>query len=561
MFDMGLKCGVCHRCYIRDKGNTTTPFLMSADNDMDPGDIPAYLPELTQIEEIIARCHVQMSVRKYRGQQYKYTGHCVSFMQNTVKTVSVLPSLPADLDIVIIRPTDEQLRLNPRYQQQFGIEFRVRRGAVLEWLQFLKRYHPDYRWITIDEERLSSLPLDEDISASFPSIVDDEQGEDSQDPGPELATEEAQQEPCARSMVPNLQDGSTEVDMILNGITGRVPVPSGLRLPSIRRTPIDEAAGRERIFAMAFPTLYPTGKADLNACRLRKVGIEDYARHMLCYRDGRFGRHPRWKFLVFNILMRTRAKGSARFYVSRRSTLHGLDRDELTEALLNDANLAKHIARQGVCLTGTRPFWRSKSTGLQAISRFLSPQMSPVFITFSAADMQWHDLQRHFPGFSNISGAMEHLRFRWNFNSLQGNPHIVAHWLEIRFRRFIECVLKPYLGWEDYWYRYEWQSRGSGHLHYLFWIPWSPPLRVDSLEARQEIARYWGSKITAWNTNRYRRPDAQNPCSLPFGKVANTLDMFTSFITRVQLHAALSFPKCLRKVKGKDTMECRHWFP
>ena len=142
---MGLKDGVCHNCSCRDKQGKT-PFLMSAENNMDPGDIPSYLPELSQIEEeIIARCHVQMSVRKYRGQQYKYTGHYVSFIQDTIKTVSVLPNLPADLDVVVIRPTDEQLQRNPRYQQQFGNEFRVRRGAVMEWLYFLKRHHPDYK--------------------------------------------------------------------------------------------------------------------------------------------------------------------------------------------------------------------------------------------------------------------------------------------------------------------------------------------------------------------------------------------------------------------------------
>ena len=58
------------------------------------------------------------------------------------------------------------------------------------------------------------------------------------------------------------------MDIIINEITSRVLVPSGLYFPSIRKTPIDEAAGKERIFAMAFPTLYPTGKADLNTCRL-----------------------------------------------------------------------------------------------------------------------------------------------------------------------------------------------------------------------------------------------------------------------------------------------------
>jgi len=51
----------------------------------------------------------------------------------------------------------------------------------------------------------------------------------------------------------------------MNKITGRVPVPSGLYFPSIRRIPIDEASGKERIFAMVFSTLYSTRKADLNA--------------------------------------------------------------------------------------------------------------------------------------------------------------------------------------------------------------------------------------------------------------------------------------------------------
>jgi hypothetical protein len=39
----------------------------------------------------------------------------------------------------------------------------------------------------------------------------------------------------------------------------------------VRSTPIDEAAGSERIFAMAFPTLYPTGMADFNTPRIRHV--------------------------------------------------------------------------------------------------------------------------------------------------------------------------------------------------------------------------------------------------------------------------------------------------
>jgi hypothetical protein len=80
---------------------------MSAANNMDPGAVPDHLPELSQLEEmIIARSHVQMVVFRYRGHQYHYSGHCVSFMQNTVKTVNILPNLPAELDIVLIRPSN-----------------------------------------------------------------------------------------------------------------------------------------------------------------------------------------------------------------------------------------------------------------------------------------------------------------------------------------------------------------------------------------------------------------------------------------------------------------------
>jgi hypothetical protein len=86
-FSMGLRNKTCDACFLRDKGSQS-PFLMSADNDMDPGEVPANLPALTQVEEmIIVRSHVQMLVHRYRGHQYHYSGHCVSFMQNNVKTV------------------------------------------------------------------------------------------------------------------------------------------------------------------------------------------------------------------------------------------------------------------------------------------------------------------------------------------------------------------------------------------------------------------------------------------------------------------------------------------
>ncbi|KAM3502205.1 hypothetical protein MY11210_009143 [Beauveria gryllotalpidicola] len=267
-FAMDLKGDVCHACFLRDAGKT--PFLMSVETEMDPGELPAYLPELTQVEEmIIARSHVQMMVHRYRGHQYHYSGHCVSFMQNTVKTVDVLPNLPSELDIVVLRPSDRVVGSDRRYQCQFRSDFRVRKARVITWLRFLRDNHPDYRYIMVSLDRIDALPVDEDVSSSFASIIDPDPG----DEVPDQLISTDLPPPNSQSIVPNLDITTTEIGLIVQGITGRKLPPPGLPAPSIRMTPIDEASGRDRIFAMAFPTLYPTGRADFNTPRLRKIDL------------------------------------------------------------------------------------------------------------------------------------------------------------------------------------------------------------------------------------------------------------------------------------------------
>jgi ATP-dependent DNA helicase PIF1 len=175
-----------------------------------------------------------------------------------------------------------------------------------------------------------------------------------------------------QSVVLSLDPDTTEANLILEEITGQRPPVTGLPAPSIRCTPIDEASRRERILSLAFPTLYPTGQADLNTPRLRNVPLKEYARHLLCWHDQRFARHARWRFFVFNMYMRQLARSTAQFYVSRTSYIKDLTREELTEALDTDVTLLPQIVRLGARLPGTRPYWRNRASGLQAYARFLS---------------------------------------------------------------------------------------------------------------------------------------------------------------------------------------------
>ena len=282
----------------------------------------------------------------------------------------------------------------------------------------------------------------------------------------------------------------------------------------------------------------------------------------MCYQDGRFGRHPHWRFLIFNIFMRRKVNSSARFYVSKASGLKELTREELTTALLTDEGLLPQIVRQGSMLPGTRPFWRNKGCGLQAQARSLSPEMSPVFVTFSAADVQWQDLHRHFPGWVDVTLADDHTRRTFAWDGVQNNPHIIAEYLVIRLRIFREHVLRPYLHFTDYWECLEWQARGTGHFHALFWIPAAPALDQESEESRAQFAQYWGDFITAWNSDQLRSPDARNPASLAPADVANTANRFAAFLNRLQLPSTCRAPYCLRATKDVDAhLTCRFFFP
>ncbi len=43
-----------------------------------------------------------MIVYQYCGHQYYYSGHYVSFIQNNIKTINILPNLPSELDVVLL---------------------------------------------------------------------------------------------------------------------------------------------------------------------------------------------------------------------------------------------------------------------------------------------------------------------------------------------------------------------------------------------------------------------------------------------------------------------------
>ncbi|KAG6112689.1 hypothetical protein E4U13_004187, partial [Claviceps humidiphila] len=67
--------------------------------ELHPVEPPEHLSALTSLEEwLIARVHTRMQVMKYRGAQYKYRGHIISFPKNLPTMNHCLPVPPGQLD-------------------------------------------------------------------------------------------------------------------------------------------------------------------------------------------------------------------------------------------------------------------------------------------------------------------------------------------------------------------------------------------------------------------------------------------------------------------------------
>ena len=90
----------CSRCK-RDKKPCRLYF---AENDMDPGSVPAELQGLSEVEELlIARAFPIMSIYRKHGGQRGYKGHVLNLPQDIQGFLNSLPANVSDLPILVIR--------------------------------------------------------------------------------------------------------------------------------------------------------------------------------------------------------------------------------------------------------------------------------------------------------------------------------------------------------------------------------------------------------------------------------------------------------------------------
>lgn len=414
---------------------------------MDPGEQPYVLQQLTQVEEmLIARVNPILQVTHARGGQYKYSGHTISFPQDITTIAKYLPRMISDLDILIVK------RQNP---SEKAYEFFVCKSRVLAALEYKTKNDPYYCDVQFNSSAISALPdHPTDISSLLRNVttssfephqtnIDSTYDTDVMLPPLEIQPS---------SFVPILPNSNTELEHICNYLhLTQSNSTSSIDWPPISLTAMNEY-NTIGLFSMAFPTLFPTGIAMIMQPRLTKVEMHEYALHLLHYHDNRFGQHPRFRYYLYNILMRHHSQTTASVFVKKyiENNLPTTVSD-LRQCLRDspDSRLPKQIMRFGSALRGTRSFWnRRRSELTDMITQIGSPTF---FFTLSAADTKWHDLHMIMPD-SVPSNSVNH--FQWKIQNIIKIPHLTAQYMHCRFTIFLEEILQKGLHAVDYWCRY-----------------------------------------------------------------------------------------------------------
>ena len=144
-------------------------------------------------------------------------------------------------------------------------------------------------------------------------------------------------------------------------------------------------------------------------------------------------------------------------------------------------------------------YLQSRKKDIFAMIRQLS--LPTWFMSLSAADTRWTDLLKMLAklnnGVSYTDKDIEELTWQEKTKLVQKDPVTCSRYFDHRVQEFLNIILKsncePIGKLRDFFYRVEFQQRGSPHIHMLVWIDNAPSLEKNSAE---EIVQFVDKYLT-----------------------------------------------------------------
>ncbi|KAG1928320.1 ATP-dependent DNA helicase PIF1 [Pimephales promelas] len=518
---------------------------IAAANKMEVPPIPAELDDLNVLErQLIAKIlPFAKIVTLPKGQQRAVRGAVVCVPSEMENTVNSLPRPRSEAQLLQVKL---KRRVNFKGYQQFNT---VNMHNVLAALSKLKAVHSEYRDISIRDSAVFESPLDEDADISESHLdeeadVSEMQTEANAAEQDEMQTEADEQHVSVEEK-DELRPGLTLDTCMQPPDIGQEILSYGEGIFSIAPAQGHKPVGFFKIpklEAMAFPVQFPTGQNSIDEERQISISPSMYFNARLFSVDTRFAKDQSYLFfaqfvtethLARNSMSIQLRKGKPVTRDGRRISNSMLQDNREIERLVHNRDATRFMQP----LRGSPSYWEKTLRDLQAMIRQLG---TPTFFcTFSAAEMRWPEVITAIKAQQGEHVDFSELDWTTKCEILRSNPVTVMRMFEKRVDALMTHLLlspaQPIGKVEDYFYRVEFQARGSPHIHLLVWIKDAPEFENDS---DKDVCDFIDRYIT---------------CQLPDSSADPELHRI---VTEVQLHSRNHSKSC-----KKGNVLCRFGFP
>uniref|UniRef100_A0A3Q3GL43 ATP-dependent DNA helicase n=1 Tax=Kryptolebias marmoratus TaxID=37003 RepID=A0A3Q3GL43_KRYMA len=298
-----------------------------------------------------------------------------------------------------------------------------------------------------------------------------------------------------------------------------------------------------RLEAKAYPVHFPTGKNTLDEARRIALSQSMYFNVRLFSVDTRFAKDQSYLFFAQFVTETHIAKNSMSIQTRKGKTTTKDGKNISSKMIQDKEELEKLIQNKDATrfmqpLRGTPAYWEKGLRDLHAMVRQLGKPT--FFCTFSAAEMRWPEVIEAIKAQHGEQVNFCELDWNTKCDILRSNPVTVMRMFEKRvdalFRDLILSPAQPIGPVDDYFYRVEFQARGSPHIHAVIWISGAPEMEDPS--CCDEVVNFIDRYIS---------------CQLPDETTDPELH---KIVTEVQMHSKKHSKSC-----KKGNVQCRFGFP
>ncbi|XP_052412218.1 uncharacterized protein LOC127957635 [Carassius gibelio] len=489
------KLWICYTCHRKILGGKLPE--ESAANNMHLVDIPKELKGLNSLEEhLIARNIPFMKLLCLpRGNQKGCHGPVVSVPVNIADVSNILPRNECDDHMIRIK-LKRKLTYKGHYEYKCVSTDRVRHA-----LSYLVRHNKWYNDVEFNEQWVNSLNADDEVENEADDFEmekqdltdkNEDEEEAADDPEEDITYIKEQSGLLSDTSLQPVDIGSEIIDQHFQDVLNVAPAEgnSPIRLLSDKSNE-----------AKCFPVLYPTGGPTFHDERQEKITLTRYLKARILNADGRFAQSTDFLFyaqyisevdqIISNVSIALR-KGSEKNCL--KITPDMLTNSDSLQRILNYDEGYKFLRP----VRGTPPYWMSTQKDLFALIRQLG--IPTFFASFSSADMRWPEMLNTIIKQEGKQINVDDLDWSEKCGLIRRNPVTAARMFDHRWHCFLKDVImspaKPIGKIKDYFYRVEFQQRGSPHVHCLFWVEDAPKLNDHDADNDAVVADFIDTYIT-----------------------------------------------------------------